>query len=268
MLPDEPADGEFEAVVTEDADTPVERDFEAEARKDGWKPETDFKGPKGRWKDAETYVRDREDNFATVKNMLDKERKEYADRISRVERTANVAFERTVKDYEGRIASLQAQVDNFARAGDAANYDRAKAMLTQAQNDAPQAPVQQTETPDAIFQRENTWYGEDLAMTAYAEKVSQRLAQRGGISLEDNLKQTADAVKKEFPHKFAKGETRRTFATVDAGSVFPSGSRRNGSQSYESLPSDVKAVADRYIAKGWFKDGNEYAKDYYAGMKK
>lgn len=267
MLPDDPASGEAEAAVTEDDDTPEPRDYEADARSHGWKPEAEFKGPKDRWKDAETFVRDQEENLAVIRNELAKERKESADRIARVERVANATLERQQRDQQMRIDALQSQVDGYARAGDGINYDRAKALLTQVQNDAPTAPAPQTETPDAIFQRDNAWYGEDLAMTAYAEKFSQRLAQRGGLTLDDNLKQTAEAVKKEFPHKFAKGEPRKQFATVDAGSVFPSGGRRS-SKGYESLPADVKAVADRYVAKGWFKSGDEYAKDYYAEVNK
>lgn len=256
-----------EAAEAPDDEVEAPRDYEADARKQGWKPKDEFKGPEGRWKDAETFVLDSEENLHVVKSVLASERKENADRLNRIEKATSLALERLNKEHDTKVQEMEGQLRYYASKGDLAGYDQVNAKLTEVKADAPRVEGN-IETPDDVFARDNPWYGEDgdLAMTGFAEKFSQRLNKSNPtLALDENLKRTKDAVMKEFPHKFAKGEVRRTFAAVDPGSSFPSaGRRQGGGKSASDLPSDIKTIGERFVRQGLFKSLDEYAKDYFS----
>lgn len=244
----------------------VERDYEADARKYGWRPKEEFKGPKDRWKDAETFVRDSEENLHVVRSVLDSERKEHAERLARVERAATAAYETAKRNFDQKTAELENQLRYFASKGDLSSFDQVNKQLKDFTSNAPQLPEAVGRTPDEIFQADNPWYGADLAMTGYAEKYSQRLASTSpGLGLEENLRQTKAAVMQEFPHKFANGSPRGKFPAVDAGSSFPSAGRKNGNRKTGAdLPSDVRSIGERFVKQGLFKSLDEYATDYFS----
>lgn len=267
MLPDEPTSETAEVAETESQST---RDFEAEAKPFGWKPKDEYKG-KSAWTDAETYLGKVELSQRVTQKLLADKDAEYADRLSRIERNADIAVEAAKKASANEIAYWQGQARAAAAKGDLPAFDAATEAVDKAKAQAPKvqaAPVRsETEDADAKFATENPWYGKDKTMTAFARGQSlELLDENPNMTIAENRRLVAEAVREQFPQKFA-GETKTKFSAVDGGSAFPSAGRNGGGKGYDSLPPEAKAASDKFVKMGLFKDGNEYAKDYYAGAK-
>lgn len=254
-----------------DADTTSDRDYEGEARAVGWKPEAEFKGKPGRWKTAEDFIHLREESLPLMQSLLAEKDKEYNDRLAGLEKAANSALAAAQSQHDKTVTDLQGQLRYFASQGDLNSYDRANAQLTEAVKAAPQiAPVaSEKEQADEKFARDNPWYGVDKKLTSFAMGESMRLLQESpSMTIAANRRMTAEAVRQEFPEKFQGNRLdpdSPSHARVDGGSAFPSGPRSNR-KGGDSLPSEVKAIGQKFVTQGLFKTLDDYAKEYYAGI--
>lgn len=256
--------------TTEDTST-NDRDYEAEARAVGWKPEAEFKGKAGRWKTAEDFIHAREEALPVMKSLLREQEKEYGERLAGIEKAANSALTAAQANSDKIIADLQGQLRYYASKGDLNSYDRANAQLAEAVKAAPQTiPIaSEKEQADEKFARDNPWYGVDKKLTSFAMGESMRLLQENpGMTIAANRRLTAEAVRQEFPEKFQGNRVdpdSPSHARVDGGSVFPSGPRSNR-KGGDSLPSEIKAIGQRFVTQGLFKNLDDYAKEYYNGI--
>lgn len=253
--------------VIEDT-TDADRDYESEARAVGWKPEADFKGKPGRWKDAESFIHAREEQMPILQSLIAAKDKDFETRIARTERAAQAAIDASRKQSQATIDELNNQVRWYASKGDLANFDAANAKLNEARAAAASVPAEGDTDIDAMFRADNPWYGgdgdEELTNAAVAFSRSRRIDHPQEAN-EVNLRETARMVKRMFPDKFKPAAQRQS--AVDGGSSVPSaGARRSGG--YSSLPSEAKAAADKFVRQGLFKTGDEYAKVYFSEMSK
>lgn len=237
-----------------------ERDYEAEARKDGWVPEDEFKGDKkpSRFKTAEEFVRDGE--IIAIK-------REFDDRLKRMEKSSAAAIKLLEKNHEREIADLKAVRREAVKAGNVAEVERLDQAIEDKKDEAPGK-----EKPDqnAAFKQRNDWYETDDDLTALAVGKSQSILQayfdkhQKPMSQEDMFEAVEKAVKSsalykaKFPEKAANGH-----AAVDGGSENGGPTRSNGKTAAD-LPPEAKKAGAKFISQGLYKDLKEYAKDYYA----
>lgn len=250
---------------------PASRDFEAEAREMGWVPETEFRGPKERWKSAEQFVVDGETVLPIVRSQLqrereklDAERKEFQERIARIERVNESVAKRQREQYESEINRLRAAQREAVQNSDVEAYDRASVGIEQLSKQTQEPEPQAPDTAVSEFSKRNDWYGTDVDLTAYAEGYSQSLVRDNpSLPLEENLRRVEARVKEVFPAKFApKTPAAHGHAAVDGGGL--SAIRPQRGKSSRDLPPEAKAAGDKFVRDGLFKDLDAYAKEYFA----
>lgn len=268
------------AVSSQEAEKAPERDWEAEARVSGWVPEEEFKGDKrpAKFLSAEEFVRRGEEitpfikrENQRLKEELEAERKATAERFARMEKMQAETLKRQADAHKAELDRIKAQKREAAAAGDVKEFDRLEAAQADLEKKAPKADAPPPEVPPALlkFKEANPWYETDSDLTDFALAVSQRLAQDNpAITLEDNLRQTVERVKKAFPHKFEEGKKETTkpaangHAAVDGGSSFPAAKVKSGPGS--KLNAEEKSQAEKDVAAGLYKSVDEWATVYYS----
>ena len=264
--------------MTEQVDTQqtASRDFEAEARQQGWKPKEEFSGDPGRWTDAETFVRKGEQIAAIVnkraeglKTELDRTRAELAE-IKAVAKEFREHQQKMFAEKESRlkseIESLRAQRREAISAGDGERVDEIEQQIDslkdQAKDIKTTAKEEKAQGVDPALQQwvsENAWYNESPRMAAYANAVAAELVQQG-IQGPAMLAKIREEVEKEFPAKFKKETTRNPLAAQasDDGREV-----KTGGKSYRDLPDEAKRSCDKFVKLGAVTR-EQFVKDYFA----
>jgi hypothetical protein len=209
-------------------------ELEAKARRMGWKPSEEFRGPQHLWKDADTYVRAGEQELPVLRERY----RALDDRFSKQEReltTTKSAIEdvkKTLSDfvdfshkseqraYDKAKKELMAQMRQATAMADTAAFDAAEARLNQVEQEQRQATVAVTtkveeKKPDQfqpppevqLWVNDNPWFNNDVTLRAYATALHGDLLSRSpNLSIRDNLAEVRKTVMDRFPDKF--GGTR------------------------------------------------------------
>lgn len=258
-----------------------ERDYEAEARAQGWKPPEelpeDFKGEPV---DAKTFVERGEQFVSLLKPRLDKMEKklQYQEQINQ-DFKAQIERERAQKRQE--IEQLENQLKQARRQavtdGDGDAYDEAERQLEQLQSqkaeyEQSQAPTATGFDPNEIpdwavqWERENPWFGQDTTATAVAEKFAVELRESNPyLSEKEFLDEVAKHVKNELPHKFRKSPGQHApDVEGEGGRRSPTSPGGSNAKNYNNLPNDAKKECSRLINEGIIKDKEQYAEIYFS----
>ena len=228
-----------------------ERDFEAEARVDGWVSQEEWKGDPNKWIPAEDFVKRGETirpivqakfrkSLATVEDLR-REMETQKGVFGEFQKFQEQALAKANKEREDAIAQLEVERKKAISEGDGDAFDRADKKL----QDLRQAPVKEPpkENPEvASWKAENTWYGSDRALTAIADGLSDVVkAENPGLRGKAFLDKLTERVKSEVPHKF-ENPRRQEQLTGD-------GQRKGNSKakSYENLPADARAACDKFV---------------------
>jgi hypothetical protein len=255
-----------EAEVIEEAipDAPEVPEVEEQARAMGWAPEEDWRGPKEKWVDAQTFVdrgkdripvlNERIKNQARQLNEMKATMAEFAGHYSSVQKNA---YERAYRD----IKQMQSQA---VAEGDMQKYAELDSHLEQMRANPPQAPQVAPPNPadDPVYQEwlsENKWYVTDPQLGQYAETIGNYIrTQNPNLHGADFLSEVASEVKKRFPERF--GIQSRPVPTVEgARSAAPKPGKGKG---YRDLPADAKQACDKFVKQGLLKR-EDYVRDYF-----
>lgn len=240
-----------EAAAVEDT-----RDYETEARKDGWVPEDEFKGDKKpvRFKTAKEFVEDGEALSPHMRRLLDNAKAEFKQELDGLRRVNEATITRLTKIHDGEIADLKAAKKVAVKAGDEATVDRIDAQLDKLREEAPLTDDPKSKKADAekAFADANPWYGSNRKMTAFARGLSNDLAaesQAAGkpLSYDDNIRQVLVAVREEFPEYFEKKPAANGHAAVDGGSE--NGSAPSRTDPLAKLPNEARTQAKSDMKK-------------------
>lgn len=226
------------------------RDFETEARREGWAPKEEWHGDPEKWIDAETYVKRGESILPIVNAKLRKERErteELAKTVAEL-KEGNAAFlqfheqtlEKAKKERETLIAELEAERKKAITEGDGEAFDRADKQLQEARR----TPVDQPKVnPEiAAWKAENEWYEKDAALTAIADALSNVLARENptlkGKAFLDKL---TERVKQEVPHKF---QNQRREQQITEDNTRKTAKKGRG---FDDLPADAQAACMKFV---------------------
>ncbi len=267
-----------EAAVTETATTtatqavvssqePAERDFEAEARDQGWVPETEFKGDKKpkKFLSAEEFV-ERGEWADTIREKVEAK---YDDRFKKLERVHGKTVEQLQRQHEKEVAALTAERRAAIKEGNVEEVERidgaiedlkeaapeSKQQAAKAYDDYPDDYAPEKDSPEhtamtLAFVRANPWMVDEPEMAEFAEKVSERHANANpNEGFKANAKATEAAVRRKFPNYFAgKPETAANgHAAVDGGGQFSGGPIKT--DKLASLPAEARQQAKSDMAK-------------------
>lgn len=187
------------------------RDYEAEARRQGWLPEDEWPADRKRpasFKDAEVFVQEGEE----VARLQKKTISHLTEKLRFLERTVKHLTKSEQNAYANAMADLEAKQDAAVEVGDVAEAKRLRAeakALTEAKADPLRGenPVEEL----ATFREENAWFDRaNLASASDDEKEARRYADiiadkwigqglPNQIPPSEFYSRLADAVKAKFP---------------------------------------------------------------------
>ncbi len=219
---------------TPDPEAERKAEREALARRGGWRPQEEYRGPPGQWRTAEEFLKRGEDILPIVRKDLAKERERTAKMEDEI-RTLRAGFDeqRLVMEdllkmarnaseagYKRAMDELKAQKRAAAQEGDIAKVvlideqisevaaERASAPAPAerpkpaASSPAPQPKVQVDPAVEQ-FVNDNPWFNTDGVLHKAMEAEHMSLLQEApGLSLEENLRQAKEAVMARYPRKF------------------------------------------------------------------
>lgn len=255
---------EDEAVLEpQDGQTEPAND-EAEARRNGWKPQEEFKGdPKG-WIDAKTFNERGREILPIVQAQNKKLERDIAELRKTMEQAAEHFSKAEQRAYEQAMRDFETRLEEATAADDATAVKKIAKDMAAFEKPATKdkEPANVTEHPVFLeWQATNTWYGADEDLTAYAEGLKLPPA----MSLEQQLRVIAERVRKAFPHKFEN--PRRSGPGAVEG---PTGGRKSNGKAFSDLPPDARATCERFIRMGIYKGKKpeearaQYAKEFFA----
>ncbi len=261
--------------------TAPERDFEAEARDMGWVPEAEFKGDKkpAKFLDAKEFVERGETVLPFVqrenrrlKEELAKADKTYGDRFTKLEKMSQFALKTLQDRHAQELEALKATRDAAVEKGDVTAFRRVEKQIadheaakpTDVEPEAkpdPQVEAQKAQEAQTAWMGKNDWYGKDAVMTGYANYVSQGFLQANpNITMEENLRLTDEAMRKQFPTSFKTKTDANGHAPVESGGD-PKGAASR-TPLFDKLPAEAKAMAKQNVADGLYKNVEDWAKAY------
>ena len=245
---------------------------ESEARKQGWKPESEWKGepPSRGFVSAEEFLDAGDKSLPLVtkrltseKDDLQSELGEVKAELSKVKQQAarftdftNKALHKARQERENAIIALQKE-----RAQAITDADGDKVIETERKiADLNAEPVEGSGPPPEVasWLGENPWYEDDDTMRDLANGISLRLKdEQPHLQGVAHLKELEKRVKKAMPSKF-ENPRRQQGDIVEGGRRQPPG---NG-KTFNDLPADAKqAYADyKELMAGM---GKEYTKAQY-----
>lgn len=266
-------------------DTPLveeeqtERDFEAEARLQGWKPEGEFKdGDKrpAKFKDAETFVREGEEKagLQTQKlHFLEREVKRLTGMMSKVVKSEQAA-------YENALAEIKAGMKEAVRTGDEETYDALEVKAERVRKDMKADTPAHGEDPDDeydSFREGHAWYDKanlasasetEIEARLFADRLADKYARQGlltSLSPSQFFARIADETEARYPTLTTKAPRKKPPSDVEGVTrTGPAKTARTGA----NLPAHAKEQVRRFIKQGVYKDmtfaqaSDEFAKDF------
>jgi hypothetical protein len=245
-----------------DASGDADEAVEAEALAMGWKPQSSYKGPADKFVTAAEYVERGKTIMPFLRKELvrrDKEieglKKAVATSIQHISRADQRAYTRAK-------AELEAELAQYAEAGDKVNVKAVTDDLIALEKDKLQAPAAQADDePDwfVAWKADNDWFGKDEAMSAATAAIA-NAAERDGYTGKAMAGEVDKRLREKFPSFFAKAENpnRRQPAAVEGGGT---AARRTG-KTYSDLSPEAKAMCDSFVRdiKGFTRE--KFVKDY------
>lgn len=249
------------------AQAAADPEVEARARRMGWKPKEEFRGPEDRWTDASTFVerglnelpivqeryRVLEDKYVKLERALEGAQSKIGEQTGVLRELAEFsskgeqrAYERAKRELEDKMKVAVAHADTDAYAATKAELDKLEPPkpITTAQTETRQTQQPAIDPVVASWVRDNSWFDKDPEARAAATGICGDLQARG-IPLNEALTKTREVIAKRFPEHF-ENPARAQAASVATPGAAPSTKPKNP-RSYESLPPEAKKACDRFV---------------------
>lgn len=218
-----------------------ERNYETEAREQGWKPETEWEGdpPRGGFKSAEQFVKDGENITPILKSKVDR-LETRVDELLNTNKQLHEFTQRSIKkekaEKEKLISELEQVRKKAVTEGDGDAFDRADRQLNELRSDVNQSPEPGIDPLAEKWLEGNPWYAQNEKLQAYADGIAEKLVRQGftGQAYFDELTRRT---KESFPQDF--GNPNRSKPNGVEGDTRP-GSESKG-HTFNDLPAEAKA---------------------------
>ena len=234
-----------------------DRNWEAEARSMGWRPEKDFRGPKEKWVDAENFVKTGEEQLPVLRERL----RHTSDELREV-RKLLIEMKDSQKLQEDRV--VKAAIADLVQKRDAAILESDIKKVNEIDKTiddlkaVPVRPQEQAEIPREVlaWAEKNPWIRTNKPMANYAAAVYEQHLNNGWTE-DERLAQVSYEVEKRFPEHFKN--PRSAPSLVESGS---GPKRTKGERGFSELPREAQEMADRLVKQKIYKNRDEYVKAY------
>jgi hypothetical protein len=218
-----------------------ERDFEAEASKEGWAPQEQWKGDPDKWKTAEQFVKDGENINGILKSRVGK----LEERVSEVLNSNRQLNELSKRALAKEKAENERLLDELAAArkqavtdGDGDAFERADREIQNLRNfNTPEGPQP---LPPAAQEwiAKNDWYGKNDTLSIQADGIADRLRAQG---FDDTspvyFAELTKRVQEAFPNEFENPKRNRPNGVESGGTKSV---KDSGKKTFDDLPKEAK----------------------------
>jgi hypothetical protein len=233
-----------------------DRDFEAEAKADGWVPQADWKGDPNKWIPAEDFVKRGETILPIVQAKYRRTVEEVADLKRKFEEREGVfsdfqkfqeqALAKANKERDQLITQLEEQRAKAITDGDGQTFTQTDKRIQELRAESATPPKKDPprESPEVTaWKAENKWYTTDSELTGVADGLADVVARENpGLKGKAFLDKLTERVKTVVPHKF-ENPRRQEQITGEPGSK--KGSSK--SKGYDDLPVEARAACDKFV---------------------
>jgi len=234
-----------------------DRNYEAEAREQGWVPESEFKGdepPKNGFVDAKTFVENGDKITGKLRNQRDELREQVEDlrrTTQELQQFHQQSLKRQQKEYEVRIQELEKKREDAINEGDGQTFTQVDKELNDMRLEQPK---QDTSMADAWLEK-NSWYKTDTRMSAFADGIAERIVSEGYTG-KAYFNELTRRTKEAFPEAFETQKPPGVDSSKTEGDSTPK------PKSYEALPADAKQQFERFkeLMPNYTKE--QYVADY------
>jgi hypothetical protein len=213
-----------------------QRDYEAEAKEQGWAPEEEWRGKPEDFKSAEQFIKDGENIPAILKSKVEK-LEGRVEQLLDSNKKFNEMSQRTLKkereEKEKAIAQLEDVRKQAITEGDGEAFDRADKQINELREDI----QPQTTEIDPVAKKwldSNPWYETNDKLAVHADGLADRLVAKGytGQAYFDELTRQ---VHEAFPEEFGNKNRSKPSSVESATPSSPS-----SKHTFDSLPADAK----------------------------
>lgn len=284
--PETPLDGEV-SPPEPTAEELATQELEGRARRMGWRPESEYNGPKSRWVDAAAFIAKGEnelpvlrDNLRTMNSRFARTEANLTEALGKIKDQSEVMVE--LRDmsrnaakhaYDRAMQDIQVRERNAVVQADSAAYDQIQNEKRQIEAERPTEPkaapaAQPAPVPQdaAVIQQwvaENaSWWHTDMEMQNVATGIhgAKRNA-NPAQPLSDNLAEVKQRIMELYPHKF---ETRRTNTPSKVAAPSGGSSSRPKSKTVKDLGPEAVAAYEKFKRQMPDYTEAEYIKLYEA----
>lgn len=221
-----------------------ERDYEQEARDDGWVPQDDWKGDPEKHVDAKTFVERGEKISGILKSKIGR----LEDRIDSLTQS-NAEFKKyTDKQLAREHEKNEKLIADLERAKAQAITDGDGAAAVQAEKDIQSLQKEVPRDANAYNQlaqewaAENPWYASNRKLGRFADGIADEIVAQG-YQGKAYFNELTRQVREEFPEDFENPNRKKANVVEEGGTKEVSDSK---AQTWANLPKEAKEAAKRF----------------------
>ena len=244
----------------------VDEETLAEAKRQGWVPQSDYNGPEDRWVDADTFVKKGKEINALLRKDNEFLKREVSEMKTTMMEFKKFHADTEKRAYDRAMLDLRDQKKEAINTGDGdkvLQIDDAIDELKQARA-IEKVDVRPSNQPDPTFfvqwNEDNPWFGKDTELTEEANLIGEVIKRKQPtLSGEAFLDEVTKRVKKSYPEKFTN--TNRARPSPVEGTTAPK-SNQKGGKGYNDLPPEAKQACQKFEKQGLITR-EAYLKEYF-----
>ena len=243
----------------------VDEETLAEAKRQGWVPQSDYNGPEDKWVDADTFVKKGKEINALLRKDNEFLKREVSEMKTTMMEFKKFHADTEKRAYDRAMLDLRDQKKEAINTGDGdkvLQIDDAIDELKQARA-IEKVDVRPSNQPDPTFvqwNEDNPWFGKDTELTEEANLIGEVIKRKQPTLIgEAFLDEVTKRVKKAYPEKFTN--TNRARPSPVEGTTAPK-SNQKGGKGYNDLPPEAKQACQKFEKQGLITR-EAYLKEYF-----
>ena len=243
----------------------VDEETLAEAKRQGWVPQSDYNGPEDRQVDADTFVKKGKEINALLRKDNEFLKREVSEMKTTMMEFKKFHADTEKRAYDRAMLDLRDQKKEAINTGDGdkvLQIDDAIDELKQARA-IEKVEVRPSNQPDPTFvqwNEDNPWFGKDTELTEEANLIGEVIKRKQPTLIgEAFLDEVTKRVKKAYPEKFTN--TNRARPSPVEGTTAPK-SNQKGGKGYNDLPPEAKQACQKFEKQGLITR-EAYLKEYF-----
>lgn len=269
-------------------------DVESKARSQGWVPQDEWRGDPEKWRPADEFVKRGEELLPValersraaerkaqeLEARLAARERESEEKLARLERMSTAALQRQREQLENAYRNA---MRDAVTSGDTQRFDQLERDRTTAVADFDKQLSEQAQPqrqpgqpaplpPDierqvATWVQQNEWFNRDPEMNSVAQLHHQRLLrEKPGLSIADNLAETAKYVRQRYPDKFGTSERQIIAPMVEGGGGRMAATGNNRRKGVADLSPEERKIGEKFVkVDKLYPNLDAYAQDLFYG---